>query len=92
MKYTSLTRDQSDGLLPRQPVPIGSDGVRLSTFPPPPQELYFALYLLSLSQLTLDESDIELVQRRTVFIGSDGVRLPTYLPLHPQLYALLYIH
>ena len=91
-----LTWGQSDGLLPRQPAPLRSDGVRLPTFPshssrtllccvftksianwhttspmdsclgnPPPsdpmesvcrhfpvtpQELYFAVYLLSLSQ------------------------------------------
>ena len=43
-----LTVGQSDGLAQRQLVSIGFDGVRLPTFPPPSQELYYAVYLLSL--------------------------------------------
>ena len=45
-----LTVSQSDGLAQRQLVSIGFDGVRLPTFPPPSQELYYAVYLPSLSQ------------------------------------------
>ena len=45
-------------------------------FRPPPQ-LYFAVYLLSLSQTDLRQSD-GLLPRQPVSIGSDGVRLPTF--------------
>ena len=40
----------SDGLLPRQPVSIGSDGVRLATFSTPFTILCLAEYFLSLSR------------------------------------------
>ena len=45
-------------------------------FPPPPQ-LYFAVYLLSLSRTVSRRSD-GLLPRQPVSIGSDGVRLPTF--------------
>ena len=75
----SLSRTDSqlsDGFLPRQPVSIGSDGVRLPIFPTPPQ-LYFAEYVLSLLRTDMRRSD-GFLPRQPVSIGSDGVRLPTF--------------
>ena len=53
--YTSqvsreLTSSKSDGLLPWQPVSIGSDRICLPTFSTPSSTLYFAVYFLSLSK------------------------------------------
>ena len=45
-------------------------------FPPPPQ-LYFAVYLLSLSRTDSRQSD-GFLPRQPVSIGCDGVRLPTF--------------
>ena len=125
----SLHSPRSDGFFPRQPVSIGSDGVRLPTFStptstilcgifareltrrgpmdschgnpspsdpmesvcrhfPPPPQLYFAVYLLSLSRPDSPRSD-GFLPRQPVSIGSDGVRLPTFST--PTYYTLLYI-
>ena len=67
---------QSDGLVPRQPISIGSDGDCLPIFSTPSQ-LYYAVYLLSPSRTDMRQSD-GLVSRQPVLIGSDGVRLPTF--------------
>ena len=45
-----LTRGQSDGLLPRQPVPIGSDGVRLPTISNPSSTLLCCIITKSLAK------------------------------------------
>ena len=67
---------RSDGFLPRQPVSIGSDGVRLPTFSTPPQ-LDFAVYVLSLSRTDSRQAH-GFLPRQPVSIGSDGVRLPIF--------------
>ena len=44
---------------------------------PPPSQLYFAVYVLSLSRTDSRQSD-GFFPPQPVFIGSDGVRLPTF--------------
>ena len=75
----SLSRTDSrlsDGFLPRQPVSIGSDGVRLPTFSTPPQ-LDFAVYVLRLARTDSRQSH-GFLPGQPVSIGSDGVRLPIF--------------
>ena len=55
---TGLSRTNCNPL--RQPVSIGSDGVRLPTFSRPPQpQLYFDEYLLSLLRIELRKSPMD---------------------------------
>ena len=59
-------------------------------FPAPPQELYFAVYLLSLSQT--DSRPVRwILASATVSIRSDGVRLPTFPPPPQELYFAVYL-